>query len=248
MRSVFRSMRRAICSKSAALVLFSIVWGAEALQAQSPIKSFKRPEKKLYLGFDVSFGTRLFQIQSNIDAIRGMDVLEEGGAAGLLFGNQVVQVKVRQGYFYSASRVSYTADLVQTSFEININPLQLAHPVDFRRFEPYLLAGVSRDAVKFYGYYIDAPGTVGDQGRESARKPNYSYSEMPYLGRVASTRAEGGLGMMYRINMVDSFLRIFGEVRYGYAVGHSATPQFEDTTAAHQMSFSLGTSFGWKLK
>ena len=247
MRSVFRMMRRAISSKFAVLVFCSSFMGAGALYAQTYIKPGKPSGKKLYLGFDVSFGTRLFRVQSNIDAINGMDVLEEGGSAGVLFGNNVAQVKIRHGYYYSAARVPYTTDLVQTSLEMDINPLQLVKS-KFKRCEPYLLAGVARDAVKFHGHYVDVSGSNTYEDRGESKKPNYSRSEMPYLGSVASTRVETGLGMTYRVKMIDSFVRFYGEVRYGYSLGTSATQQFEKTTAANQVSFSLGTSFGWKLK
>lgn len=237
-------MRRAIGLKSAALILCASLLGG-VLHAQNYIRP-RHADKKLYLGFDASFGTRLFQVQSNVAAIHKMNVLEEGGTAGILFGNDVAQVKLRQGYFYSASRVRYTTDLIETGFEININPLQLGR-LSWRRCEPYVLAGVTRNAIKFHGHYLDVSGanTYGE-GRDS-QKPNYSHSEMPYLGAVVSARLDAGVGMMYHVRVMDSFLRFFGEVRYGYTVGGSATPQFENTSTAHQLSFSLGTSFGWKL-
>jgi hypothetical protein len=234
-----------MCYKSAVLILFSTFLGG-ALQAQSYIKPVKK-DKKLSLGFDVSFGTRLFQVQSNVDAINKMNVLEEGGTAGIVFGSNLAQVKLRQGYFYSASSVRYTTDLIETSFEIDINPLQLGRS-RWKRCEPYLLAGVARDAIKFHGHYLDVSGVTSAYGEgRGSQKPNYSHSEMPYLGTVVSARLEGGLGMTYRVNVMGSFLRFFGEARYGYSVGHSATPQFENTSSAHQLSLSLGTSFGWKL-
>jgi len=239
-------MRRAISSKSAALVLSVSLWGAGTLYAQWYGKPVRKTDKKLCLGFDVSFGTRLFQVQSNIAAISGMNVLEEGGAAGILFGNNLAQVKLRQGYFYSAASVPYTTDLVQTTFEMNIYPLQLAK-TGFKQCEPYVMAGLSRDATKFYGHYIDVSGSNNYPDRGDAQHPNYSHSEMPYLGRIISARVDTGFGMTYHVRLIDSFLRIYGECRYGYALGTSPTPQFEKTTAANQFSFTLGTSFGWKL-
>jgi hypothetical protein len=233
-------MRRAISGKSAALVLCASFLGAGALYAQSYID---KPVKNLFLGFDVSFGTRLFQLQSNMAAIDGMSVLEEGGTAGILFGGHVAQVKLRQGYFYSASSVRYTTDLAETSVEMDLNPMQLGG-LHFRRWEPYVLLGVARDVVRFHGYYLDISGGME---RGGSQKPNYSRSEMPYLGNVISARLEAGFGVQYRIQIMDSFLRLFGEARYGYAVGRSASQQFEDTSTAHQVSLSIGTSFGWEL-
>ena len=245
--SVFCLMRRALSSKSTALFLCASFLGGGELYAQLSV-SPEEPVKNLSLGFDVSFGTRLFQLQSNMGAIDGMNVLEEGGTAGVVFGNPLVQVKLRQGYFYSASSVRYTTDLIETGIEMNINLMQLSG-LGFRQWEPYVLAGVTRDAVKFHGHYLDISGGTSTtyQDRGGSQKPNYSRSEMPYLGSVVLARLEAGCGVQYRVKVMESFVHLFGEVRYGYAVGSSASQQFENTSAAHQLSLSIGTSFGWKL-
>jgi hypothetical protein len=242
MISVLRDVRRFAGSKSAALTFVSFFLCSGTLYAQGYVKPGSR---KLCLGFDAAFGIRYFKVTSNMKAINGMDVLEEGGSAGLLFGNNIVQAKLRQGYFYSAASVPYTTDLVESTLELNINPLQMLR-FGFRRCEPYLLAGIARNAIRFHGHYADLPSSNFYEELGTSQV-NYSRSEMPYLGRVVLGRAEVGIGVLYRVKMIGSFLRFFGEVRYGWPVGKAATLQFEETGAGRQVAVSVGTSFGWKI-
>jgi hypothetical protein len=191
-----------------------------------------------YLGFDVTFGTRSFTLFSNIAEIDGMKVLEEGGAAGIIVGNKIVQAKLRQGFFNSVCRVPYTTDMVETEMNVNVNPLQMIR-VRFRTVEPYVSAGMERNAIKLHGYYVRNERVGQPSG-------NYSQAEQPYLGQVVALRANVGLGLQYRIPCETSFLRLFTEARCGYAITNSSTSSwFNNTRVSGQVSVNAGVCFGY---
>jgi hypothetical protein len=204
------------------------------------VRAQEFPEKHTitYYGFDVTFGTRSFTLHSDISRINGMRVLEEGGSAGLLIGNKIWQTKIRQGYFYSAGRVPYTTDLVETELNFNINVLQLVK-ARFRSIEPYITAGLEKNKLKLYGYYVS--GDVAGTNMESS-----SRSGQPYLGNLIATRASVGTGIQYRIPFDYAFLRLFIEMRYAYTLAQKNTAEcFSKTRPSNQTAVSVGVSFGY---
>jgi hypothetical protein len=217
------------------LILFVFVAvSVRSLFAQGVLKQ----RSATYLGFDITFGTRSFTILSNIAEIDRMKVLEEGGAAGIVVGNKVVQAKFRQGLFNSAGCVPYTMDLLETEMNVNVNPLQMIR-VRFRTVEPYVSAGMERNAIKLHGYYVRNERVGQSSG-------NYSQAEQPYLGQVVALRANVGLGLQYRIPCETSFLRLFTEARYGYAMSNSSTSSwFNNTRVSGQVSVNAGVCFGY---
>jgi hypothetical protein len=192
-----------------------------------------------YLGLDYSFGVRSFKLNTDLSKINGMKVVEEGATLGMLFGNKIVQGKLRQGFFYSAASVKYTTNLSTTEAEININPLQMIH-VRFRTVEPYLMVGVERNAIKLHGSYV---------GKEYAGAPAYGNSsteEQPYLGQIVVMRANVGMGLQYRIRCERSFVRIFTEARYGTGLVYSTKADwFKNTKTSNITAVSVGVSFGY---
>jgi len=204
-------------------------------------QEFRTKHTITYYGFDASFGVRSFVLHSDLDKIDGMQVQEEGGCVGLLIGNKIWQTKLRQGFFYSAASVPYTTDLVETELNININPLQMIRS-RFRSFEPYLTAGVERNAIKLYGSYVHndraQDGTIG-----------FDAATQPYLGKIVITRGSVGGGLQYRVPYQHAFLRLFAEARYGYALANNTgSAWFKHTTVSNRASVSIGVSFGYLNK
>lgn len=190
-----------------------------------------------YLGFDVAFGTRSFKLNSNLERINGMNVLEEGGSAGFLMGNKIWQAKLRQGFFYSSGIVPYSTDLIETELNVNVNPMQLIK-ARFRMFEPYLTGGIERNAIKFYGSYVGKDRTGDAEIRSS--------STQPYLGQIVVTRGSLGAGLQYRIPYRHAFLRLFAETRYGYKLTTGARSKwFNHTDVSGQLAVNVGVCFGY---
>jgi hypothetical protein len=202
-------------------------------------QSHPEQHRVTYFGFDVAFGTRSFKLSSDIDKINGMNIQEEGATIGLLLGNKIWQTKLRQGYFYSSACVPYTTELIETELNININPLQMIK-VRFRSVEPYITTGVERNAIRLHGNYVSKDRAADAGGA------NRSFDEQSYLGRIVVTRASVGAGLQYRIPYQHSFLRLFAEARYGYALTHGTHESwFKHTSVSNQVAVSAGVCFGY---
>lgn len=223
------------------ILIFSLCIVSSLKSCRVWAQDFQEKHTITYYGFDVAFGTRSFTLSSDIGKINGMRVLEEGGSAGLLIGNKIWQTKIRQGYFYSAGRVPYTTDLVETELNFNINPLQLVK-TGFRSLEPYITAGLERNKLKLYGYYVNSD--VAGTSTES-----WSGTGQPHLGNLTTTRASIGTGIQYRVPFEYAFLRLFIEMRYAHALATKAgTECFSKTRPSNQTALSIGVSFGYLNK
>jgi hypothetical protein len=223
------------------VLIFCIFMVLALKSCTSLAQEFPTKHTIVYYGFDASFGVRLFTLHSDLDKINGMNVQEEGGCMGLVIGNKIWQTKLRQGFFYSAANVPYTTDLVETELNLNINPLQIIKS-RFRSFEPYITTGVERNAIKLYGSYVKI-----DRAHDAAGLVNANTE--PYLGQIVITRVGVGGGLQYRVPYHRSFLRLFAEARYGYALANNTSSTwFKYTTVSSQAAISVGVSFGYLHK
>ncbi len=187
---------------------------------------------KDHLGFFVSFGTRSNKITSNHTAINNMKLMEEGGSAGLLWGNHMIETKLSIGYYYSASRAAHTVDLINVESAIQFYPLSAitgkTHVV-----EPYLTTGLSANTYKFYGFYAS---------NEPA--PNYSLSMEPYLGNVNSYLGSVGAGLTINLLNEGNFVKLFTEVNYNTVLLQKSSDLFKNTQVSNQLNVNVGVSFG----
>jgi hypothetical protein len=191
---------------------------------------------KSYWGFEGSFGTRSFSLRSDIAAIDGMKVIEEGGSAGVIVGVEAVQIKVRGGFYYSSSKVCHTVNLFETEGTINLRPLQLVGP-GHRVLEPYAFAGINKSTLKFHGFY--------NQNGIDNSKVNFSTERAPYLGKILLTSATLGFGIDFRLPERMSFIHLFSEVKYSAPINQeSGSPMFGKTTTSDQLALNVGVSFG----
>jgi len=185
-----------------------------------------------HIGVSVSFGAKSAKLSSDLTAIHAMNLMEEGGSAGLLWGNKVVETKLTVGFYYSASRVPHTVDLVNLESSFNFYPLSA---ISGRRHlvEPYFTAGLAANNYKFYGFYTGSEST-----------PNYSVSMEPYLGNVVSYFGSVGTGLEVNLLRENDFVKLFTEINYNSALLQKSSAPFANTSISNQISVSIGLSFG----
>jgi len=218
--------KRFILSVSAGLIILLSTLNFTTSRAQI------NDTKKDHLGFSVSFGSRLNKISSDHSAIDKMKLVEEGASVGLLWGNDIVETKVTVGYYYSASGVPHTVDLVNVESSLQFYPLY-ALSGRTHKVQPYLTTGFSANNYKLYGFYLGGDGAV-----------NYSVAIEPYLGNVTSYFGFVGAGFEVNLLNQNDFVKFFSEVNYQSAVYQRSSEQFKNTRVSNQLSINVGLSFG----
>src|SRR5690349_21712906 len=94
-----------------------------------------------YMGFEVSFGVRSFQVNSNIKKIDGMKAGHEGGSLALVFGNDVLMARIQAaGVFYSNANTPHVQQMFETSATTNVYPFALLKNSS-AKLRPYIKAG-----------------------------------------------------------------------------------------------------------
>ena len=189
-----------------------------------------------FIGLETAFGTRSFSIKSNIPQIDGMDVMQEGGNLGFVYGNSVIRTHVTLlGFYYSASCVKRTIDQFTSGASFSVHPLRLIAGRS-TAFSPYLVSGAFYNNVRFFGRYLD---------NNPDQKINYSTTREPYMGSVKGVTASLGAGLEYNKIIENGFIQVFGEANYGMPVAnHANKAAFENTTVSETVSVQLGVRFG----
>lgn len=214
------------------LTLVLLVLSESHLTMAQGLKKFVRTYQ---VGFEGSFGIKSFQLASNIAEIDGLDVRAEGGSFGIMIGARALRAKLKQGYYYSSSSVTQTVDDIKSAGIINFYPLRLSSQNN-SKFQPYLLMGVERNTFKMYGAY----------GLDQTKPRNYSVSEAPYLGKIATLQASMGAGMEYRIQTPGHYVSLFAEAKYGKSIKTiSSSSIFSDTNTSNQLVINIGVGFGY---
>lgn len=189
--------------------------------------------KRDHLGFTVSFGVRSSVLSSNYAAIDGMQALEEGGSAGLVWGSRAFETKLVIGYYYSAAQVKHTTDMIEMEATSNFYPLHAFKKED-SRINPYFSMGVTKNYYKLYGYYTT----------EENSQINYSVSREPYLGKLDVYNASLGAGVAINLLNNYDFVKLFAATQYNKPFSTIASNDFRQTKTSAQWSFNLGVSFG----
>lgn len=187
---------------------------------------------KSHAGISVSFGSRSNKVSSNHTAIDNMKLMEVGGSVGVLWGNNIVETKLALGYYYSASSVAHTVDLINLESAIQFYPLQ-AITGKTHKINPYVSTGLTANQYKFYGFYAGNEGVI-----------NYSVSIEPYLGNVTSYFGSVGAGLEVNLLDQDDFVKLFAEVNYHSALLQKSSDLFTNTRVSNQVSIQVGVSFG----
>src|SRR5688572_4773442 len=206
------------------------------LVIQSQIVTAQLLKNMQFKGIDVSFGTRSFELQSDITEISSLEVMQDGGQLGVIFGNDVIRTKIGlAGFYYSSNSVCYQVDLFQSDIAFNVYPLMMISGA-YTKVQPYLTGGAAYDKTKFFGHYLNPDKTT----------INYSTSKVPFLGSVNQLRGSFGAGIEY--HLLDNgrdFIHFFTEIKYGKALaGKTSFAAFENTSISDQLLVNVGVRFG----
>lgn len=218
------------------LIIISLVVIIAQAQEFEPLRKTEKDVEQVkrdHVGFMVSFGTRSSTLSSNYAAIDGMNVLEEGGSAGIIWGSRAFETEITLGYYYSAARVAHTTDLIEVRSSTRFYPLR-AIKKGSSRVNPFLSAGVTKNYYKLYGYYTT----------EEITQINCSVSKEPYLGNLNVYNASVGAGVSVSLLNDYDFLKLFASTNYSRPFSTQSSTDFRQTTMSDLWSFNLGVSFG----
>lgn len=201
---------------------------------QSIVAHAQAPTRKAYKGFEVNFASRSFQVNSDIAKISEANDAFAGGMIGLVYGGDWFKATLGLGYYSSGNKIAGTIDLYEAKLSTRLYPLELITRKG-SRFSPYLTAGIARDNLKLYGYYINMePGQT-----------NYSQAEAPYLGSIQQTDATAGVGVQFKILDQHDFIHVFSEVLQSYNLAStSKATSFELTKIYQRTQIQVGVRFG----
>lgn len=208
----------------AGLSLYSTITSAQSLRNR---------RAPLYRGFEMSYGVRSFSIKSNITAINGLDVITEGGSAGIMLGSKVVRTRLIGGFYYAASCVKRTVDAFELDASTNIYPLQTLRKKS--RTTPYLVSALVYNKLKFGGNYLET----------DTKRTNRSVSDDKYIGKLHQVNFSTGIGASYSLYDRFDYLQLFAETRYNLPLAiDTQSAGFKSTTSTAQLMVTIGVRFG----
>lgn len=211
------------------IILFTILFIKSSFSHAQALNS------TFYKGLTASFGTRSFSISSDIPELNNLKVLEEGGSAGILFGNETLRTRITlAGLYYSSARVPRTINVFELEGLVNYYPLNNLQTGKSGKWAPYFVTGVTQDFVKFFGNYLN---------QDNARTNNSTLTE-PMLGKTLQTRATFGLGLERHIPTNYSFVHLFAEARYGVTILSQADIALKKTSLGNSTAINVGINFG----
>lgn len=186
-----------------------------------------------YLGLVASFGNRSFTQNSSIKAIDNARYGHIGGSLGLVYGNEILKTRVNVfGYYCSDNNNPRTQDIYESSVTTNFYPLEFLR-TNRALIHPYISAGFSRTAVKYYGTYLDGSHkATGDE---------------PLLAKVLHYNLQAGIGLEMRLETNRDFVHFFVEGTMEKTLSRNTSQQaFNQTAPGKIASFNLGVAFGRK--
>jgi hypothetical protein len=197
-----------------------------SVQAQGSIK-------RKYLGLEASFGTRAFNLNSDIKALNNARLGHIGGSIGFVYGNEIIKTRIRTlGYFCPDNNNPRPQDIYESSLTTNFYPFEFVRTHN-ALFHPYITTGFSRTTTKYYGNYLN--------------DGNWAGKEEPFLGKVIQYNVVGGLGVEMRLETDRDFVHLFLEGMFEKTLSrNSRQAAFEKTSATGITSFNIGVSFGRK--
>jgi hypothetical protein len=188
-----------------------------------------------YRGFEAGFGIRSFTVASDISALKNLNAVQEGGSAGIVYGNSAIKGKLRIGFYYSSASTKRTINLLETEITSNLHPFHFIKNFS-GKIEPFVITGVTLQNARFFGLYLEDP------------KGNFNYSQAnePYLGNILQTCATLGLGVMWKVIDKYDFVHIFGQIRAGIPIHSNASNSaFSNTVIRNTLLANIGVSFGY---
>jgi len=196
---------------------------------------YKLGKNRSYYGFNTSFGTRSFTIQSGIPQLSNLKATQAGGQLGLIAGNCVWQFRLGLlGYYGATGNSGSSIDLYENQLSTNFYPLSLLTKKSLR-ISPYVITGITNNRAKFSGHFDDKDGG----------KVNYSTVDLPYAGTINVVRATVGTGIAFKLIDSYDFVHFFSEVAYGFTVSQSTKSSLlADTSIGNQLTVNVGLRFG----
>lgn len=215
-----------------AILIFAVLFSVSLAQAQR--QETVLPAKVLYRGIEASFGTKSFQVRSDISQLHNTPLVQLGGNVGVVLGNHYNRFTIRPlGLYQSVSPNSVN----MYSFEIE-NQTYILRSFNKKntRFDFYGIMGLDYNSNKFFGHYI---------ANDESSLGKSLWETLPYLGRVDNTILTYGLGIEYQLLCKDSFMHFFLSGKSGLVL-HSSTnsESFEDTSIIKNAEITAGVRLG----
>ena len=242
------------------LITFLVLLSAENLMAQR-----KEPILQgLYIGLEATNGSRAFQINSDLENLKGLKVVQHGKAYGLSLGNRLINGKLKLGNFSTPSGDGHPIQSHTFELGANFSPFQLINNLA-HFFEPYLSVSVETTKINSNGTFIPPPSKPQPPNTCSCQCPTSGGSQLdpdtpvantpavnnpvPFSGNFGSTRANIGIGLRAHIQKGKLFLNLFGEAHYGITIGTTASTQaLLNTYELNQTAVNVGASIGFIYK
>jgi hypothetical protein len=249
-------------SKNLLVVVFSIAGLIRTAHAQ-----YKERYIPIgYVGVEISGGTRLFNLSSDIAELNQLKVTEEGVNVSLFAGNEVAIGKLKYGFYQSGRLVREKVKMQEGELAINVFPLYI-FDVKSKLVKPYALVSFELNNLQFFGNYnlpkpVVMPGQSSDCNcLDHPELPECSGEVIPdepidegqttdlkeerLLGNIVVSKFDVGAGVMVHIPRRNKFLNLFAEVKYGLPVGVKAKDQaFKNSKVSTFTIVNVGINFG----
>ncbi|MEX2336857.1 MAG: hypothetical protein WD555_06265 [Fulvivirga sp.] len=188
-----------------------------------------------YMGLEASFGVRNFTLESDIAELQQLKIMEEGGAAAFIFGNNFSRIAAKVGLYYSTAGTKRTIDQLELELNANIYLLK-ALRIPAEKADIYFLTGFSNQYLKFFGHYI---------GEDERANNNGGSGREPYLGKISTSNINLGLGIEYRLQAEREFIHFFAEGKTIFEVSSAANiAPFSNTSVEDFYTINVGVRFG----
>jgi hypothetical protein len=201
----------------------------------APSYGQKRQASNIQFGIGAGFTLSKTSVSSDLAAINGMSLPQEGGAIFLNAGGDVLNLKGEFGFACSSSTVRHTVDNFSYTISLNSHLLKLI-PTYASRLSPYLVTGINCNNQRFYGFY-----TQEERGHR-----NMSVSMEPYIGRIQTVSLELGAGLEYQLYRYEQFLTIFIEATTSAILQQKSKSVLQNTTIDDNITTAkIGFRFGF---
>jgi hypothetical protein len=232
--------------------------------------NYYRGANVFIMGIEGGPSMRMFTINSDIEAIDQLKVIQEGWSGGVSIGGKAARAKLLFGNYSMTSTIYQNISEKSFGGQVNLYPLSLLG-VQSKYFQPYVLGGLDISNISFYGTYIPAPKLPAEQQKEKCpcdcdgsgglpgdpdlasstppsnpgEDPDLESEPKPRVDKLLATQAMVGLGMECSFRANGKMFSFFGEARYGLPLGVEAiTAPLQNTAISGQVVLYFGVSIG----
>ncbi|NJM25875.1 MAG: hypothetical protein HC859_10730 [Bacteroidia bacterium] len=181
-------------------------------------------KRKLCWGLEGSLGAKSFSLTSDLTQLDGVRMRQAGGSLGFVVGLSEVQLRPRLGFYYGEAGQTHS-QWIDAGLDLQVYPRQLIRKQG-KRFQPYIVSGLSRGTVKLDGMY---------SGEQTA----------PVPGKLIVTSLAAGAGFEFRFPQAMDFICLFSQLKYQVPLNYEAsTSALNHTKVMQSMTLNVGISFG----